>query len=243
MERANGDQTVEEAIRARLERLERDERSAEAAHTIESLLAQSHRRDREVAAVERQVTTAGRSHARAFNARGYVQASSAMIDGRKLYILIATDGSTIAYLDVPPGLDIDRLLTRRLGVRGEPHFSEDLDPPHHGAQRRKPQPLTKKGTRFFSSYPGQFGAQKKGTRFFSGCLGHRLVRHGKESRPLFGKELHPFFQVDRSWRFGYIASPLEQISESGPNNHFVHFRFQIKSRWQRPRLGNGARPQ
>ncbi len=123
---ANGEHAVEEAVRVRLARVARDERSAEAARTIENILAQSHRRDREVAAEERRVTAAARSHARAFNARGYVQASTEMIDGRKLYILIANDGSTIAYLDVPPGLDIDPLLTQRIGVRGEPHFNEDL---------------------------------------------------------------------------------------------------------------------
>ena len=75
---------------------------------------------------ERRVAAAARWHARAFSARGYVQASTEMIDGRKLYILIANDGSTIAYLDVPPGLDIDPLLAHRVGVRGEPHFNEDL---------------------------------------------------------------------------------------------------------------------
>jgi hypothetical protein len=122
----SGDHAVEEAARARLAGLARDERSAEAARTIESILAQSHRRDREVAADERRVAAAVRSHARAFSARGYVQASTEMIDGRKLYILIANDGSTIAYLDVPPGLDIAPLLRKRIGVRGEPHFNEDL---------------------------------------------------------------------------------------------------------------------
>ena len=58
-----------------------------------------------------------------FDEQGY---GYVMGDGRKLYILIANDGSTIAYLDVPPGLDIDRLLANRVGVRGTPHFNEDL---------------------------------------------------------------------------------------------------------------------
>ena len=126
MERANGDPVVEEAVQARLARVARDEKAAAAARTIEKILAQSHRRDRDVAKEEGRVTAAARSHARAFNARGFVQASTEMIDGHKLYILIANDGSTIAYLDVPPGLDIDPLLTKRIGVRGEPHFNEDL---------------------------------------------------------------------------------------------------------------------
>jgi hypothetical protein len=124
--KANGDHAAEEVISARLAQVARDERSAEAARTIESILGESHRRDQEVAAAERQVAAAARSHARAFSARGYVQASTETLDGHKLYILIANDGSTIAYLDVPPGLDIDPLLTKRIGVRGEPHFNEDL---------------------------------------------------------------------------------------------------------------------
>jgi hypothetical protein len=40
--------------------------------------------------------------------------------------LIGSDGSTLAYLDIPPGLDIDPLLAQRVGVRGDPHFNEDL---------------------------------------------------------------------------------------------------------------------
>jgi hypothetical protein len=126
LKRASGDPAVQEAVRERLDRVDRDERSAKAAQTIESILAESHLRDREVAADERRVAAAARAQARAFNARGFVQESSAMIEGRKLYILIANDGSTIAYLDIPPGLDIDPLLTHRVGVRGEPHFNEDL---------------------------------------------------------------------------------------------------------------------
>ncbi len=72
------------------------------------------------------MAAASRAHARAFRARGYVQASTEMIDGRKLHILIANDGSTIAYLDVPPGLDVDPLLSQRVGVRGQAHFNEEL---------------------------------------------------------------------------------------------------------------------
>jgi hypothetical protein len=93
---------------------------------IEKILAQSHRRDGDVAAASGRVAAAARAHARAFRASGYVQASSERIDGRKLHILIADDGSTVAYLDVPPGLDIDHLLSQRIGVRGEAHFNEEL---------------------------------------------------------------------------------------------------------------------
>jgi hypothetical protein len=124
--RAGNDSNIEEAVRVRLARVTRDEQAAEAARTIENILVESHRRDHEVAAEKRRLAAAGQSHVRAYSARGFVQASGEMIDGHKLYVLIANDGSTIAYLDVPPGLDVDHLLAHRVGVRGAAHFNEDL---------------------------------------------------------------------------------------------------------------------
>jgi hypothetical protein len=48
------------------------------------------------------------------------------VDGHKVFALIGGEGSTIAYLDIPPGLDPEPFLSRRIGVRGQAHFSEDL---------------------------------------------------------------------------------------------------------------------
>jgi len=104
----------------------RDEQAAQAARMIESVLALSHRRDAEVAQVKRRVAAAGQSHARGYSAVGYIQPSAQQVSGRKLFLLIGNDGSTVAYLDIPPGLDIEPLLARRVGVRGDPHFNEDL---------------------------------------------------------------------------------------------------------------------
>jgi hypothetical protein len=73
-----------------------------------------------------RVTAAGQSHARAYSAVGYIQPSSEQVSGHKLFLLIGADGSTLAYLDIPPGLDINPHLAHRVGVRGEPHFNEDL---------------------------------------------------------------------------------------------------------------------
>jgi len=126
LKKAGNDPATEEAIRARLARVSRDEEAARAARTIETILAESHRRDSVVAQAKRRVAAAGRSQARAYSAVGYVQSSGQRLEGRKLYVLIGGDGSTLAYLDVPPGLDIDPLLARRVGVRGDPHFNEDL---------------------------------------------------------------------------------------------------------------------
>jgi hypothetical protein len=123
---AGDDAAVEEAIRGRLALVTKDDQAVLAARTIESILAESHRRDTDVAAVKRRVAAAGRAHARGYSAVGYIQPSSEQVSGRKLFLLIGKDGSTVAYLDIPPGLDIEPLLSRRVGVRGDPHFSEDL---------------------------------------------------------------------------------------------------------------------
>src|SRR5262249_16450700 len=61
-----------------------------------------------------------------YNAVGFMQPSARSIDGRKLFVLIARNGSTVAFLDIPPGLDAEPLVARRVGVRGIPHFDEDL---------------------------------------------------------------------------------------------------------------------
>ncbi len=117
---------VEDAIRRRLARVTQYEQAAQAARQIQTILARSHGRDREVAEARRRIAAAGRTHARAFAAVGYMQPCSQKVEGRKLYVLISNNGSTLAYLDIPPGLDPDPLLASRVGVRGVPHYSEDL---------------------------------------------------------------------------------------------------------------------
>jgi hypothetical protein len=126
LKRAGSDPAVEEAIRVPLARVTQHEQAARAARTIQEILAQSHRRDREVAKLERKLAAAGRPRARPYNVVGFVQPSARKVDGRKLYALIGADGSTLAYLDVPPGIDVDPLFSRRIGVRGEAHYDEDL---------------------------------------------------------------------------------------------------------------------
>ncbi len=126
LKRAGDDPAVEEAIRVKLARVTRHEQAAEAARTMRTILAQSHSRDREVAQVKRRIAVAGRSRAHSFSAVGFMQPSARRIDGRPLYVLIADNGSTVAYLDIPPGLDPDPLVVHRVGVRGVPHFNEEL---------------------------------------------------------------------------------------------------------------------
>jgi hypothetical protein len=126
LKRAGTDPDLEETIRVRLAGITRHEQAAEAARTIRTTLAESHRRDREVSRLKRRIAAAGHSHSEAYSAVGFMQSSDQVIDGRKLHVLIADNGSTVAYLDLPPGLDPDAFLARRVGVRGDPHFNEDL---------------------------------------------------------------------------------------------------------------------
>jgi hypothetical protein len=117
---------LEEALRSRLARVTQHEQAAQAARTIESIFAKSHRRDRQVSQVKQDLSRAERARARAYDAIGFVQPSARKVDGHKIFALIGSDGSTIAYLDIPPGLDSQPLLARRVGIRGRAHFSEDL---------------------------------------------------------------------------------------------------------------------
>ena len=135
--KAAGDNpAVEEAIRTRLARVTHYEQAAQAARQIQAILAVSHGRDREVVAVRRRIAAAGRSRARAFQVVGYMQPCSQSVEGRKLYVLISNNGSTLAYLDIPPGLDPDPLLASRVGVRGVAHYNEDLGAARdHGPRR------------------------------------------------------------------------------------------------------------
>ena len=126
LKRAGDQPELEEALRTRLNRLTRHEQAARAARTIESILAKSHRRDSEVAAVRRDLARLERTRDRSYDAVGFIQPSARKVDGHKVFALIGGQGSTIAYLDIPPGLDPEPFLARRIGVRGQAHFSEDL---------------------------------------------------------------------------------------------------------------------
>ncbi|HKM57056.1 MAG TPA: hypothetical protein VJY33_26865 [Isosphaeraceae bacterium] len=117
---------LEDTLRARLARVTEHEQAARAARTIEEILARSHRRDSEVAAVRRDLAQVERTRARAYDAVGFIQPSARTVDGHRVFALIGRKGSTIAYLDIPPGLDPAPLLAQRVGVRGQSHFKEDL---------------------------------------------------------------------------------------------------------------------
>ena len=113
-------------IRDRLARVDGQEAAARAAKTFETLLSRSRLRDQEVDGVRRRLAEADRPRRRPFVAEGMVQATSKQVEGRRVYAMIGSEGTPVAYLDVPPGLDPRPLLAKRAGVRGAVHYNEAL---------------------------------------------------------------------------------------------------------------------
>ncbi len=126
LKRAGDNLAVEEALRDRLTRVTRHEQAAQAARTIQKTLAESRQRDLQVAQIQRRLVAIERSRTRTYSAIGFVQPSSRVVDGRKLHALIGSNGSTLAYLDIPPGIDLNSLGARRVGVLGVTHYNQDL---------------------------------------------------------------------------------------------------------------------
>jgi hypothetical protein len=126
LKNAGAHPAVEAVLRDRLARVMGHAQAAEAARTIRTILARSRRRDLQVAQIQQRLAAADRSRSRAYRAIGVIQPSSRMVEGRKLFALIGSNGSTLAYLDIPPGLDLNPLQSRRVGVRGTTHYNQDL---------------------------------------------------------------------------------------------------------------------
>jgi hypothetical protein len=114
------------AIRERLAVVARHEEMAESARTIQTILERSRRRDRHLALMHRRIAAAERPESRPYEAEGMVQPSARRFQGQKVFALIGPEGTPLAYLDIPPGLDARPLVARRVGVRGAVHYDEGL---------------------------------------------------------------------------------------------------------------------
>jgi hypothetical protein len=126
LKRSGDNPAVEEALRARLVRVTRHEQAAAAAREFQEILARSRRRDDQVAGLEQRLAAVDHYRTLTYHAIGFVQPSSRLVDGRKLHALISRDGKTVAYLDIPPGVDVESIGTRRVGVRGAVHYNPEL---------------------------------------------------------------------------------------------------------------------
>ncbi|HWE39059.1 MAG TPA: hypothetical protein VG406_21100 [Isosphaeraceae bacterium] len=113
-------------LRGRIDEVARQREAARAAVELKALLDRSRRRDGELQSFRDRLAKEDAPTVRPFDATGLLQPSSKLVDGEKVYALIAADGTTFAYLDLPPGLPADGLIARRVGVRGDPIFEPTL---------------------------------------------------------------------------------------------------------------------
>jgi hypothetical protein len=114
------------AINDRIAHVASQQEAARAAKLFLTLLARSRHRDHEVDGVRRGLAEAERPRRRPYAAEGMVQATSKQVEGRRVYVMIGSEGTPVAYLDVPPGLDPRPVLAKRAGVRGSVHYNEAL---------------------------------------------------------------------------------------------------------------------
>ena len=109
-----------QALRDRLSRVTRHEQAAKAARTIRRPWPQAADAMPRSPGFERRLAAIDRSRTRTFSAVGFVQPSSRVVDGRKLHALIGSNGSTLAYLDIPPGIDVNSLAPVGSASSGSP---------------------------------------------------------------------------------------------------------------------------
>lgn len=125
---AQADATARRAIQSRIDRVSLQEEIARVYLSVERISISARARDQEIAALRpRGVTT---SPNRPFDVEGLLLASSKQVDGRRVYMLIGPKGETSAYLSVPPGLEAERLVSRRVGARGRVRYNEALGARH-----------------------------------------------------------------------------------------------------------------
>ncbi|WZO96366.1 hypothetical protein EP7_003358 [Isosphaeraceae bacterium EP7] len=115
-------------IERRLDRLSKLEASAQSARSFVAIIQKSRERDAKlkVERGERDEEETEAEEAEPFAATGLLQSSSRLIEGRKAAALIGKNGRAIAYLDLPVGVDSQKLMGSRVGVRGVTRFDEKL---------------------------------------------------------------------------------------------------------------------
>ncbi len=111
---------------------------ADAVRRFEDAVRRSRALDADTARIRDTLALARTGTERGYDARGMLQASSRQVEGQKVHALIGPEGRPIAYLAIPPGIAAHRLLSRKVGVRGDVHYNEllgtrlitvrDLDP-------------------------------------------------------------------------------------------------------------------
>ena len=114
------------AIKDRIKVASKHQETADSVRKLDAILARSRRRDAILASEMRKLAKAAGPRHKPYAAEGMVQASSRQVDGQRVYALIGSEGTTVAYLNIPAGLDPAPFVTRRVGVRGSTRYDEEL---------------------------------------------------------------------------------------------------------------------
>jgi hypothetical protein len=113
-------------VQSRLDQVARQQAVGAAARRIAALADRSRRRDGELAAIHEGLGRLALEAEGPFDVVGLLHRSSILLGGRRSFAVIDADGGIAAYLEVPPGLDAERLVARQVGVRGDVRFDETL---------------------------------------------------------------------------------------------------------------------
>ena len=113
-----------EAANSRLEQVDRQAAAAQAARKLADLAERGRTRDAKLAALRGRLDDLARGGGAPFEVVGFLQRSSRIVDGHQVYAIIGEEGDVSAYIQVPPGLDVEPWLASRVGVRGDVHYDE-----------------------------------------------------------------------------------------------------------------------
>ncbi len=113
------DAASRQAIQARLDLVARHEAAANSARNIEVGLGEEPQpRPQAGGSTSGASPPAETPQHRPYDAKGMIQPSSHKVDGQKVFALIGPQGTAVAYLNIPAGLDPSQLTARNVGVRG-----------------------------------------------------------------------------------------------------------------------------
>jgi hypothetical protein len=114
------------AIQARLNVVEKHDAIAQSARSFKTVLESSRRRDQRAVRAAKKLADVDLPEHEPFVVQGLLQPSSRQVEGRRVFSIIGSQGAPVAYLDVPPGLDVHRMLAKQVGVHGSVRFNESL---------------------------------------------------------------------------------------------------------------------
>lgn len=124
---AHAEPGAKAAVQSRLDQVARQQKLSKDARDLRVVLDRSRDRDSAVAALLARKQAPRKPKPDPYDARGLLQPSSKQVEGQRVFALIADDGSTAGYLDLPAGLDPSTMVGHQVGVRGASRFDADLN--------------------------------------------------------------------------------------------------------------------